>query len=389
MPKLDDSEGWDGWGERSNDEPETQEAVPAAQRGGEVERTVGASKPADLDEEWDGWGEPPHTEPALEALGAADAAEPRTEPVAKEHEQWPVVETAPELSSEGKVVEVDQAPPETLSTAEVTVTEDDSDRLDAARSAVVDAYQDSPLPPSTSDSSSEQSEMRGRIGDSDARELHSLDEAERYARDNLGIDRAEFGNFDQPTANEMLATIEGFQDWCPEVTGVNYIGTIQERAEHLKAEQSELVAKEPSLGKSPQDNVVASTLRDSGDLSGIAINAAWAKDYASNTAQLRAAAEVGASANGVDSIGGVIAHEYGHVVHNYLHQKGLDGQMNALLDRLSNEGAPWIRQNVSSYANTSRAELFAELFAEYHMASKPRTPAKAIGQYVDALLSKS
>lgn len=389
VPKLDDSEDWDGWGERPNDEPEIQAAVLAAQRGGEVARAGGASKPADLDGEWDGWGEPLHTEPAIKSLGAADAAESTTEPVTNEHERRPEIETAPELVSEGKTVEVDQVPPETLSTAEVTITEDDSDRLDAARSAVVDAYQDSPLPPSTSDTGSEQSEMRRCIGHSDARELHSLDEAEQYARENLGIERAELGEFDQPTANEMLATIEVFQDWCPEVTGVNYVGTIQERAEHLKAEQPELVATEPSLGKSPQDNVVASTLRDSEDLSGIAVNEAWAKGYASNTAELRTAAAAGASANGVDSISGVIAHEYGHVVHNYLHRHGMDRELNGMLGELSDEGASWIRQNVSNYANSSPAELFAELFAEYHMAAKPRPPSEAVGHYVDALLRKA
>lgn len=219
------------------------------------------------------------------------------------------------------------------------------------------------------------------IAASKAYDALSLGEAEAYAKDHVGVEHADFKNFDQATANDVNATLEALKRRYPDVGGLHYLGTIQERNDGMLSDYDHYVAPvHPKL--------VAQTASEMfGPYAGIAINRDKAGDHTSLETRLRRTSQRGWSAPGVGSVCGLITHEFGHLVYQELLSSGrLDSTVGALLDEYWQQGEDWIRENISGYAARKPRELFAETFAEYLLSPSPRKVATEIGCAIDRCL---
>lgn len=252
--------------------------------------------------------------------------------------------------------------------------------LARSREAVEDAYQE---PSDLPSDSARRSEFQQKVARSEAQEVQSLTEAEDYARENLGIDRVDFSDFDQRTANEVNATLEALQDKYPEVGGIDYLGSIQSRNEAIENEHPEFAANRPDVIAEPKDGLVAVTLSGCDGFDGIALNQKWANDFDQTQFNCRLDEIGGGSAEATGSVSGVVAHEFGHTVENYLVRTGRFHEIASELAALEAAGVDAVAEGVSEYASKGESELFAEAFAEYQINDNPRPAARRIGELVD------
>ncbi len=223
----------------------------------------------------------------------------------------------------------------------------------------------------------EMSHFRAKVARSDGITVESLGEAEDYARDNIGIERVDFSDFDQRTANEVNATIETLRDEYPAVEGLEYLGTIQGRNTGVKAERAE------DLG-SPNPECIAQTLRATPGFNGIAINGEWADRYDETVRRLEEDEALDHSAKATGSISGVTTHEFGHLIENHLIARGgYTPELSDAISRITSNGKAGVIADVGVYATKNEHELFAELFAEYKLSSNPREPARIVGEIID------
>jgi hypothetical protein len=234
----------------------------------------------------------------------------------------------------------------------------------------------------------EPSGFRERVAESEAQDVVSLGEAEDYARDDLGIEQVDYSDFDQQTANEVNATLEVLRDKYPEVGGIEYLGSIQSRNQAIEERRPDLAAESRAEIREPADGVVAVALRNTGEFNGISINRAWSGDYVSSSIGSQLSEFQGESSQGSGSMSGVVAHEFGHLVEYHLQESGQLDEVNDRLSEIKANGRHYVRDEVSTYANKSDAELFAELFAEYQLSDSPREPARILGTTVDKILDR-
>lgn len=230
------------------------------------------------------------------------------------------------------------------------------------------------------------SDFRQRMSRSEALETLSLTEAEDYARENIGVERVDYSEFDDSTAREVNATLEVLRDKYPEVGGLEYLGSIQRRNSAMCEERPDLAAARQVDIAEPKPEVVAVALRDSDEFNGIAINKLWASDSQTSSIETQLSEFRGDSSEGTGSMSGVVAHEFGHLVEYHLEAKGDFDDIKEKLGELESQGRIHVREHVSTYATKNEAELFAELFAEYQLSNEPRDPARSVGEMVDRKL---
>lgn len=227
---------------------------------------------------------------------------------------------------------------------------------------------------------SEHQTIREAIKRSEANSVLSLAEAKYYAEDSLGVEYADFAGFDQQTANETNATLEALRARYPDVQGIRSLSTIQARDAELK--EKDLL--EPN-DIDPRTIAEAAPLRW-GAYSGIALNESYASDYERTVKDLQRQVAEGGHPPGLESVSGVITHEFGHVLANDLeinHPEIYMQEIRPVLDAIWSRGREHIRNGLAAYAASSCDELLAEAFAEYQFSSKPREYAKVIGGAID------
>lgn len=225
-----------------------------------------------------------------------------------------------------------------------------------------------------------------------ALEVTSADEAAQYAQDILGVQLADFENFDQQSANEVNAMLEVMQDKYPGFRPLSYLGTIQNRNLSIRIYDPLLAAKRRDIVKRLINRgIVATTLHstEGRPYDGITFNETWVNNHKHSSERLQRWSKRSGSAPGVDSISGVTVHEFGHWVERNLDALGFyDGDLAKVVSRYQSKGSLWIWRNVSEYAMDGPDELFAEAFAEYHLSHEPRQAALEIGAAIDAAYQK-
>lgn len=253
--------------------------------------------------------------------------------------------------------------------------------LSNARQAVERAYDDEPAPPpddkppdpTASDQQGEHRTIGDAIGRSEANEARTLDAAKDYA-EGLGIEYVDFRGFDQPTANETNATLEALLEKYPDIPGLRTLSTIQSR-------NAELASLGHDMPHVSGDTIAETGSSRLGAFAGIVINESWASHHDVARAELERQEHEHSHPPGLNSMHGVVAHEFGHLVYNDIRQAG-DGEpvLDALRAVFSDDAVAAI---VSVYAKKSESECFAEAFAEYHLSAKPRDAARSIGRAID------
>lgn len=334
---------------------------------------------------------------------------------AQQNDELSLSELSPEASERDSTVEVDEAAikrvkshepsvqavaeaDDTVQTepegagVETTIPAEHQSEVDAdeARQLIEQAYRMGPERRPVYDRDEripdgDRSDIRQRIDNSEALNIHNTSELERYAEDNLGIGKVELGRFDERTAQEVVATLEAFTDRYPEVQGLRYLGTTQERNDGIRTEPSDLAgdieSSDPSVLAAPSDGTYAAALRGAGEFNGISLNEAWANNYADLSDELRGDYLRGESST--VNVAGALAHEFGHLVHYEIENSPDKASLNSKLDRYLAQDIEELTDALGSYAAKNRFELFAEAFADLHMSPVPSQISLEIGAIVD------
>jgi hypothetical protein len=83
-----------------------------------------------------------------------------------------------------------------------------------------------------------------------------------------------------------------------------------------------------------------------------------------------------------DTVGGLVTHEFGHIIDESL--KANAPKVFDSLTKLWNQyRSSNLKENLSQYASYTRGEFVAEAFAEYIHSSEPREIASKVGEIID------
>lgn len=119
----------------------------------------------------------------------------------------------------------------------------------------------------------------------------------------------------------------------------------------------------------------------SGDLMGIAVNAAWGKKPAEFIASVAENARSGWLSAGLDGIKAVVDHEMGHQIDALLKLKSKP-EVRAAWEEFRQPTDAGYKSTLSKYAGTNPSEFVAEAWAEYCNSKAPRKYARIVGEAV-------
>lgn len=417
----DSNDGWDhlpgGDSAVPDSSADSPEVVPEADIQGDVLAAPGSENSADdVREEDDGWDTAlgvEHVGKAADAPPESETSDPTSDFLDHRWETGPRTDRpadAPERPAPDAHVPADAVPgdgwglppvpdvgnpsadevAEQPATAMETPEDFREQAVEDARQAVQDAQDTSPQGAADfasepapvnddvapNDLRAEHRNIRDSVEGSDAHKAESLNDAKDYA-EGLGIQYVDYKGFDQETANETNATLEALLDRYPEVGGLRSLGTIQARDAELMARHSK------DMGPVSDSTIAETAPPTFGVYSGIAVNELWAGDSKASEADLQRQRLRQDHPPGLDSMSGVIAHEFGHVVYNDIEQAGDGKDVLGVSSEVYDNGRDWVRANISSYGTVSERECFAEAFAEYHLSPQPREAALRVGEAVD------
>lgn len=244
-------------------------------------------------------------------------------------------------------------------------------------------------------------------------EATTIAEANAWAKTNLPFDTVDYTGYDIRLANEMNKNLAELTKRYPEVTGIKYVGTGQERnrawyAEKVKEVTQRYVAQGTPLAdaekyaklrvKKPKP-IEGTTWAESappgwGNQAGIAFNEKHAKNYAKLAAGTKHTVEIGWHPVGTETPASIITHEFGHQVDEILKAHGKRGWVNTMFKDMqmqalaTQKGTVAYHDLLSRYGATNSADFFAEAFAEYLHNPSPRPIAAEVGRRLEEALAE-
>lgn len=241
----------------------------------------------------------------------------------------------------------------------------------------------------------------------------SISEAEKYARETIGIPNVSYAGVDLRVANAMNESLTNAFNYCPDIKDrMQFYGSAQARNKQLKKELEDYFTQTfEAKGYSPANaekwgkkyasrfvgrvssNIYA--MAYSGDLSGmgitpelrtivqrysgIAVNANLANDFDAFERSVQHDVSVGWHPQQCTSVRSVFDHEFGHQLD---YAFGLSG--NSEIQRLYyTEGKTGVAVGLSQYASKNMREFIAEGYCEYVNSSSPRPLSTAIGTIIE------
>lgn len=235
----------------------------------------------------------------------------------------------------------------------------------------------------------------------------TVKEANAWAKENLKVKKVDYKGFDVELANEVNQELYQLQQLYPEVQGVNFVGTGQQRNTLLYEKQlkefeeknKELLAEMPrqlkekvikqyvKKKKVPGDTYAQAANSSWGDLAGIAFNEKWAKDYTTFAKNVANDAKMGWHPEGTEKPVSVLIHEFGHSIDFFLDRIGLrDKYLGPIVrEALKDKN---LGEELSRYAKTNDREVVAEAFAEYRLNPNPRKWARRVGEAIEQALDE-
>lgn len=251
-------------------------------------------------------------------------------------------------------------------------------------------------------------------------EAKSLQEANNWAKLNLGIKHVDYKGFELEFANDLNKHLEILGKQYPEVMeSIKFVGTAQERnrlyyqtsleqiyknmldspygkrtlerfgeeagKKHLMAKAKELTYKPSPVKK----NVWAQATNHTwGDYAGITYNKEWSKDYEAFKRSVAHSVKTKWHPEGTESPLSVLTHEFGHSFDYFLENKGLRDRYIGIVNEALKKDYSWFQYNLSEYAMTNDREVIAEAFAEYKHNPNPRPFAKKLGKAMEDALEE-
>lgn len=236
----------------------------------------------------------------------------------------------------------------------------------------------------------------------------NVKEANVWAVDNLKhIKKVDYTGFDIRMANEVNEELYNLRQIYPEIEGINFVGTAQQRNKDLYERQYEALKKANAEVLKPYNeeqkhkilakhlkkrtvasNVYAQAANESwGDQAGIAFNQTKAKDYDTFKKSLTSDVESKWHPIGTEAPVSVLIHEFGHSIDYFLDKVDLRDKyltpitVEALKD-------PELGDVLSRYSKENHREVIAEAFAEYRLNPNPRKYARRVGEAIEQALEE-
>ncbi len=128
-----------------------------------------------------------------------------------------------------------------------------------------------------------------------------------------------------------------------------------------------------------------STASDELGLNGVAYNATWRGDKV--VKQLDSDLKSKFHPDGCNTVKSVMDHEFGHKIDETLGLRD-NADFKIIYNNARFQGNDYIRENLSGYANTNRAEFIAECWSEYVNNAKPREISRQVGELIEKLMKK-
>lgn len=239
-------------------------------------------------------------------------------------------------------------------------------------------------------------------------------EATAWAQENLPIPTVDYTEYDLRLANEVNEELQKLYTLYPEVDGIKYLGTTQQRnkleyqqrvdywieangkdkleriAEQRGTTIEDLAKKYVKRARTVSANTYAKAAPSVwGDLAGVTYNRLWAKDYDKIAKAIKEDVKSGWHPVGTESPASILIHEFGHMVDYMLIDAGIrDKYLTPITKEVLKLSKKELRDQLSEYAGTNHMEVIAEAFAEYHLSKNPRKWARKIGEAIDEAMNE-
>lgn len=248
------------------------------------------------------------------------------------------------------------------------------------------------------------------------KEAKTVKEAEKFAKNTLGVKNVSYKGCDVKTANEWNRGIHDAFEKFPELKkNFGFVGECHERNKLLKEKLydyylDDLTKSNPKVAVnypeilqerakknvnsfirkyvSVNDRTLAQSWSPTGklyaDFKGITVNKKWGKDSEKFIAALKNDIESKFHPEYCDTIRSVLDHEVGHQLDNLL---GI-GKIHEVQKLFNDRSRPQLTRDISSYSwdnknNNLYSEMIAEAWAEYCNSPKPREIARTIGEIIE------
>jgi len=241
----------------------------------------------------------------------------------------------------------------------------------------------------------------------------TIAEATAWAQENLPIEKVDYAGYDLQLANEVNQELQKLYEIYPEVDGIKFMGTAQQRDKleyvqrterfietngmdklHFVAKQRgitvEALIKEYVKPRTISGSVYAEAANSTwGDLAGVTFNGVWAKDYKKLAEATAKDVRTGWHPQGTEQPVSILVHEFGHIVDYLLADAGLrDKYLTPIANDVLKLSVDDLGKQLSRYAGTNDKEVIAEAFAEYHLSKKPRKWARKIGKAIEEAMTE-
>lgn len=236
----------------------------------------------------------------------------------------------------------------------------------------------------------------------------TIAEANTWAADNLQhIKKVDYKGFDIQMANEINEELYNLRRLYPEIEGINFVGTAQQRNNDLyDREVAEFLRTNAEVFKGHPQRAIDATVKKYikkrtvagniyaqaadktwGGQAGIAFNQAKAKDYAAFKKSTANDVATKWSPEGTEAPVSVLIHEFGHSVDYFLRDVGLrDKYLTPITKEALDD--PQLGDKLSNYSKKNDREVIAEAFAEYRLNPNPRAYARRVGEAIEQALDE-
>lgn len=233
----------------------------------------------------------------------------------------------------------------------------------------------------------------------------TIAEAELEISSRLGVicNLKGFTKNDIKQVQDIFASAAENIDKFPELKDkIKFVGTMQGRKElfvqkfyeEIKQRLAGLGFKDDLIMKTAKKNAnryaeikstwyAYSAPSDKFGLNSVAFNATWRGDRV--VKQLENDLKSKFHPEGCATVKAVFDHELGHKIDETLGLRK-NADFDVIYTEAKAQGNDYIRDNLSGYANTDRAEFIAECWSEYLNNPKPRETAKKVGELIEKLI---
>lgn len=235
----------------------------------------------------------------------------------------------------------------------------------------------------------------------------NIKEAEIFSSKVLKITNVNLNDFDLQAANDINKHFSKLQKAYPEVFTMQKLSSCQQMFkdkydkefafmvdEYVKMgynrSRAEELAEKYTKRRKISSGTIALSIGGNSEFNGISFNQKYyktAKGYAELKEISKKSAQAGYWSHGDPN--GVITHEFGHQIMNYLESKHMGRPIEEIFKQFRQEvadtkaGIQGYRDLLSEYGNTNVREFFAEAFREYIESENPRKYAQQIGKIVE------